>query len=142
MERPPPTEAPRESPRLSEAPSLAPSPRTFHSLAPHALTPEGAIESDAATAIAELEAELRASGDDPRRRAILQWEIARVHESEGKLGHAVRAHLAAFNLDPTYRAPLQALVRIMERIRSFKNLARLYREQAKRAENPAERAAA
>ncbi|MEO0325169.1 MAG: hypothetical protein AAF447_19580, partial [Myxococcota bacterium] len=40
------------------------------------------------------------------------------------------------------RAPLQALVRIMERIRSFKNLARLYREQAKRAENPAERAAA
>ena len=146
MERPPPTEAPPESssppPRLSEAPSLAPSPRTFHSLAPHALAPEGTLAVDPATVIADLEAELQASGDDPRRRAILQWEIARVHENDGKLGNAVRAHLAAFNLDPTYRAPLQALVRIMERIRSFKNLARLYREQARRAENPADRAAA
>ncbi|MEM1417452.1 MAG: hypothetical protein AAGH15_21325, partial [Myxococcota bacterium] len=106
------------------------------------LAPPDPAGSNVAKIVAQLEAEIGASGDDVRRKAILRWEIARVHESRGKLGNAVRAHLDAFNQDPTFLAPLHALVRIMERIRSSKNLERLYREQARRMPDAPGRAAA
>ncbi len=101
------------------------------------------LEPGGAARIAALRAELEASGADRPRQAILQHEIGRIIEvSGGGEAMAVREYLGAYNLDPTFRPPLFELVRIFERRRSFKNLARLYEAELKSATTPAERASA
>ncbi|MEM9187658.1 MAG: hypothetical protein AAGF12_00680 [Myxococcota bacterium] len=100
--------------------------------------PRDAAERTLAMLRAELQAE-----DDPNRKAMLHFEVGRVLErgfrSDAK---AVREYLAAYNLWPEFRPPLDALINIFERRRSFQNLAKLYDAEAKAATSDRERAAA
>lgn len=92
--------------------------------------------------IEALRGELEA-GADRARQAVIQYEIG--HLTERALGNeaqAVREYLAAYNLDPSFRPPLIALVSIFERRRSFKNLVRLYDAEARGATSPREAASA
>lgn len=101
---------------------------------PPVASPEARIEA--------LREELEAS-TDRARQAVIQYEIG--HLTERALGNetqAVREYLAAYNLDPSFRPPLIALVSIFERRRSFKNLARLYEAEERGATSPREAASA
>src|SRR5688572_22389099 len=106
-------------------------------------TSEGSSATSAIEArVASLRAELEGSVDKSRQ-AILQYEIGHLTEHAlANEGQAVREYLAAFNLDPTFRPPLFALVSIFERKRSFKNLTRLYETDARSASTPYEAASA
>ncbi|MFO0683083.1 MAG: hypothetical protein U0234_13590 [Sandaracinus sp.] len=102
----------------------------------------GASRVDAAR-VAALRAEIEASGGDRARQAMLAYEIGRVIEDGGGgEAAAVREYLGAYNLDPSFRPPLFELVRMFERRRSFKNLARLYEAELKSATTPVEKASA
>lgn len=93
--------------------------------------------------IATLRSELEEATGDRARQAVLQYEIG--HLLERQLGNdagAVKEYLAAFNLDPAFRPPLFALVRVFERRRSFKNLARLYETEERSATTPGDRSSA
>ena len=108
-------------------------PRTSAPLPP-VESPEARVE----TLRAELEA-----GADRARQAVIQYEIGYVTERAlGNEPQAVREYLAAYNLDPTFRPPLFALVSIFERRRSFKNLVRLYDAEARGATSAREAASA
>ncbi len=109
-------------------------PRTAAPLAPVAEPPEARIDA--------LKAELEA-GADRARQAVIQYEIGHITEHElANEPQAVREYLAAYNLDPTFRPPLVALVSIFERRRSLKNLQRLYDAEARGATSPREAASA
>ncbi len=100
--------------------------------------PTASIESRIAALRAELDGD-----EDPRRRAILHFEVGGLLEQRsGTDAAAVREYLTAFNLDPAFRPPLYALVRVFERRRSFKNLLRLYEVDGKTAPDDAARASA
>ena len=87
-------------------------------------------------------AEAEATADRSRQAAV-QYEIGHIVEREtGLEAQAVREYLGAYNLDGTFRPPLFALVRVFERRRSFKNLARLYEAELKSATSGEERASA
>lgn len=73
---------------------------------------------------------------DRDRQARLLCEIA---EREVEEPAAVRDYLAAFNADPTFREPLEALVRLLERRRSLKNLGRVIDALVRAAVTPAEK---
>src|SRR5688572_9544213 len=97
-------------------------------------TPSESATEDAARApsrepldarVEALRAELEAESARPRQ-AILRYELAHALEQLGQEAVAVKEHLTAYNLDPTFRLPLFALLRIFERRRSIKNLDRLY----------------
>lgn len=93
-------------------------------------------------AVASLRAEADATTDKSRQAAV-QYEIGHVVEREtGLEAQAVREYLGAYNLDPAFRPPLFSLVRVFERRRSFKNLARLYEAELKSATTGEERASA
>ncbi len=79
--------------------------------------------------------------DDPTRKAVLLHEAAELEERAAgdELG-AAREYLAAFNLESTFREPLESLVRILERRRSLKNLGRVLDSLSKAAETSEERA--
>jgi hypothetical protein len=109
--------------------SVAPPP----SVAPPAALPPLALA---------LRAEVEADGDRSRQ-AVLLHEIASVLERGGGAdAQAVREYLSAYNLDPAFRPPLFALLRIFERRRAFKNLGKLYEAALKSATSGEERAAA
>lgn len=92
--------------------------------------------------VALLRAELEAQRDKARK-AEIQFLIGRLLETEvGNDALAVKEYLAAFNIDPTFRLPLFAMVDIFERRRSYANLGRLYGAEAKSAREPASRASA
>lgn len=96
-----------------------------------------------ATRVAALRSEMEASGGDRNRQAMLAYEIGRlIEDGGGGEAAAVREYLGAYNLDPAFRPPLFELVRMFERRRSFKNLARLYEAELKSATTPLERASA
>jgi predicted Zn-dependent protease len=89
-----------------------------------------------------LRAELDAVGERARKAAI-RYEIGHLTETLLKQeAQAVQEYLGAYNLDPSFRPPLLALIRIFERRRSFKNLARLYEAETTAAVTPEERASA
>jgi len=77
-----------------------------------------------------------AQATDRDRQARLLCEIA---EREVDEPIAVRDYLAAFNADPTFREPLEALVRLLERRRSLKNLGRVIDALVRAAVTPAEK---
>ncbi|HEY8427616.1 MAG TPA: hypothetical protein VIL20_04545, partial [Sandaracinaceae bacterium] len=111
-----------------------PASRTTAPLAPAAESAEARIEL--------LRAELEAT-PDRTRQAVIQYEIGHITEHElANEPQAVREYLAAYNLDPSFRPPLIALVSIFERRRSLKNLQRLYDAEARGATTPREAASA
>ena len=105
--------------------------------------PAEKVQRDANEArVAALRAELEAT-PDRARQAVLQYEIGYVFERKLKNDAlAVKEYLSAYNLDPAFRPPLFALVRVFERRRSFRNLARLYEAEARSAQSPEEKASA
>ena len=92
--------------------------------------PIGAMSAGVATpASEEIEAEwLRAEtakAPDKVRQARLLGEAGERAERAGDEPTAARDYLAAFNAAPDFREPLEALVRLLERRRSLKNLGRV-----------------
>ncbi|WP_437677631.1 hypothetical protein [Sorangium sp. So ce131] len=91
--------------------------------------------------IARLRAE---QGDQPERQlqALLLHELGALEEAMGEEPTAARDYLAAFNADPQFREPLEALVRILTRRKSIKNLGKLLDALTRAAATPEERARA
>jgi len=75
-------------------------------------------------------------------QGILLHEVGVLHENAGEEPLAARDYLAAYNADAEFREPLEALVRILSRRRSFKNLGKLLDAMAKNAPTAEERARA
>jgi len=113
---------------------------------PAVSAPEASAASAPPPAGSEMISRLRREAEaceDPTRKAVLLHEAAELEErSAGDELGAAREYLAAFNLDSTFREPLEALVRILERRRSLKNLGRVLDNMSKVAETSDERARA
>ena len=75
-------------------------------------------------------------------QALLFHECGVLAESRGEEPSAARDYLAAFNADPQFREPLEALVRVLSRRKSVKNLGKLLDALCRAATTPAERARA
>ncbi|HEX7664815.1 MAG TPA: hypothetical protein VF407_09900, partial [Polyangiaceae bacterium] len=91
--------------------------------------------------LANLRAEV-AQTSDKSRQARLHAEIGELEERGGDEPGAARDYLAAFNADPTFREPLEGLVRLLERRRSLKNLGRLLEALVRAAATSEEKARA
>src|SRR5690242_16278196 len=76
---------------------------------------------------------------DKARQARLLGEAGEIAERAGDEPTAARDYLAAFNADPTFREPLEALVRLLERRRSLKNLGRVIDALVRAAITPSEK---
>ncbi len=91
--------------------------------------------------LSQLRAEVGAT-TDKGRQARLHAEIGELEERAGDEPGAARDYLAAFNADPTFREPLEGLVRLLERRRSLKNLGRLLEALVRAAVTPDEKSRA
>lgn len=91
---------------------------------------------------AMLMRELQTEGLDADTEALLRWDFARHLENTDDPAGAVKAYLVSYNLTPAFRPPLDALVRIFGRRRSFKNLKRLLETTLKSTSESAARASA
>ncbi|MCC6558174.1 MAG: hypothetical protein IT372_34950, partial [Polyangiaceae bacterium] len=91
--------------------------------------------------IARLRAE-QAEQQDRQLQALLLHELGALEEARGEEPTAARDFLAAFNADPQFREPLEALVRILTRRKSIKNLGKLLDALTRAASTPEERARA
>ncbi len=98
---------------------------------------EAGAENDATFLRSEISAT-----QDKARQARLLGEAGEIAEGEGDEPTAARDYLAAFNADPTFREPLEALVRLLERRRSLKNLGRVIDALVRGAQTPSEKARA
>ena len=73
-------------------------------------------------------------------KAMLQHEVAEVDERvRGDEPAAARGYLTAFNTRPSFRAPLDALIRLYTRRKSTANLTKLYETLVKAAPTPRDR---
>lgn len=79
---------------------------------------------------------------DAARKARLLGELGALEERASDEPAAARDYLAAFNADPTFREPLEGLVRLLERRGSLKNLGRVIDALADAAGTPQETARA
>lgn len=86
-------------------------------------TPTGQADHAAALAT-RLRAE-HAAQADRGIQALLLHECGVIEETRGEEPVAARDYLAAFNADPQFREPLEALVRILTRRKSLKSLGKL-----------------
>jgi tetratricopeptide (TPR) repeat protein len=101
-----------------------------------------------ADAIAAIEARIKylrtelSAASDPARQARLLADIAdleeRIHDQPG----AARDYLAAYNAYPDFHEPLEALARLLERRRSYKNLGKLIDAFVRAANTPDDKARA
>ncbi|MDB4972793.1 MAG: Exonuclease SbcC, partial [Myxococcaceae bacterium] len=92
--------------------------------------------------VRQLRAEAEATSDRTIKAALL-FEAGYVNEVLlHQHAHAVSDYLASYNADNRSRLPLHALVRMFERRRSYKNLARLYDAEVRAGRSPAERGTA
>jgi hypothetical protein len=87
----------------------------------------------------DLRAESEAADGEPARVARLLAEIGESEERAGNEAGAARDYLAAFNARPEFREPLEALLRVLDRRRSLKNLQQLTEALVRSAESPEER---
>ncbi len=94
-----------------------------------------------AATIERLRAEFEAH-EEPAVRATLLHEIGVLEESSGDEAGAARDLLSAVNIEPSFREPLERLITVIERRKSYKNLGKLLDRLVKVAETPAERARA
>jgi hypothetical protein len=76
---------------------------------------------------------------DKARQSRLLAELANLAERAGDEPGAARDYLAAYNADPSFREPLEALIRLLEKRRSLKNLGRLIDALQRAAASPDER---
>src|ERR1700722_11777171 len=74
--------------------------------------------------VKRLRAELAGTTDKGRQARLLS-EIGEIEERAGDEPGAARDYLAAFNAEPAFREPLEGLVRLLERRRSFRNLGKV-----------------
>lgn len=88
--------------------------------------------------LTQLRAEV-ATATDKTRQARLHAEIGELEERAADEPGAARDYLAAFNADPSFREPLEGLVRLLERRRSLKNLGRLLEALVRAAATPEEK---
>jgi lipopolysaccharide biosynthesis regulator YciM len=99
-------------------------------------------QTEGATAlVARLRAEQTAQ-QDKGLQALLLHECGVLEETHGEEPVAARDYLAAFNTDPQFREPLEALVRILSRRKSIKNLGKLLDALCRASSTPEERARA
>jgi lipopolysaccharide biosynthesis regulator YciM len=89
-------------------------------------------------AVRRLRAELSATQDRQRQSRLLS-EIADLEERAGDEPAAARDYLAAYNADPSFREPLEGLVRLLEKRRSLKNLGKLVDALVRAAVSPDEK---
>src|SRR4051794_8976940 len=100
------------------------------------------LAEEALLRVPELRAEADAATDRTHKAALL-YEAAFLSETSlEQPAQAVNDYLAAYNLDNRFRLPLHALIRLFERKRSLKNLARLYDTQLRSAHTPEEKTTA
>ncbi|EYF03923.1 hypothetical protein [Chondromyces apiculatus] len=88
--------------------------------------------------IAHLRAE-QAEQQDRQLQALLLHELGALEEAQSEEPAAARDYLAAFNADPQFREPLEALVRILTRRKSIKNLGKLLDALTRAAATPEEK---
>src|SRR5579883_1105419 len=88
--------------------------------------------------VKRLRAELAGTHDKTRQARLLS-EIGEIEERAGDEPGAARDYLAAFNADPSFREPLEGLVRLLERRRSLKNLGKLVDALTRAASSPDEK---
>lgn len=121
------------APSASEHPSRVPAPsRSVFPLPEPMVTRMQEISS-------VLADELTAA-DTRELKAVLQHEVAEVDERvRADEPAAARGYLAAFNIRPAFRAPLDSLIRLYTRRRSTANLAKLYDTLVKAAPTPRDR---
>lgn len=100
-------------------------------------TPTGPAE-DAAALLNRLRSETAAQ-ENKAIQALLLHESGVLEERHGEEPSAARDYLAAFNADPQFREPLEALVRILTRRKSIKNLGKLLDALTRAAATPEER---
>ncbi len=101
--------------------------------------------ADAARAVEGTLKRLRAEyagSPDKSQKARLLTEIGELEERAGDEPGAARDYLAAFNTDPSFREPLESLVRLLERRRSHKNLVKVIDALVRAADTSDERARA
>ncbi len=100
-------------------------------------TPTGQVDHAAALAT-RLRAE-QAAQQERGIQALLLHECGALEEARGEEPVAAREYLAAFNADPQFREPLEALVRILTRRKSLKSLGKLLDALTRAAATPEER---
>lgn len=103
-------------------------------LSPNATSPDANRVSDV---IAKLRAECDAT-DSETRRALLLHEIGVLEDRSGNEGQAARDLLSAVNTLPDFHEPLERLVILIERRKSYKNLGKLVDRLVKVGESPEE----
>src|SRR5262245_60728813 len=94
-----------------------------------------------ASLVMRLRAE-HAAQQEKTAKALLLHECAALEEQQNDDAASARDYLAAFNADPQFREPLEALVRILTRRKSIKNLGKLLDALTRAAATPEERARA
>src|ERR1700759_3217488 len=97
------------------------------SLPPHSASPDAAVASPVLT---QLRAECERAESDVRR-AILMHEIGVLEDARENEGQAARDLLNAVNAYADFHEPLERLVALIERRKSYKNLGRLVDRLAK-----------
>ncbi len=95
------------------------------------------LPDHAAEAVEWLRAEVAASDSKPRQARLL-GEVGEIEERNSDEPGAARDYLAAFNADPTFREPLEGLVRLLERRRSFRNLGKVIDAFVRASKKPEE----
>ena len=91
----------------------------------------------AGVTLARLRAECEAAEADGQRAQLL-YEIGMLEQLAQDEGQAARDLLAAVNASPDFVEPLERLIGLIERRRSFKNLGRLLERLTRVAEEPEE----
>ena len=91
--------------------------------------------------VAQLRAEVQGT-TDKERQARLLGEIGELEEHAGDETTAAKDYLNAYNSDPMFREPLEALVRLLERRRSLKNLGKIVDALYRSSQLPEEKARA
>lgn len=113
------------------------SPQGSHSLPPEPIRPEALRAIDAA--VGKLRVEAEAAEATASARARLWLEVAEVEERVRDEQGAMRDYLEALTADAELRESAEALIRIFERRRSFKQMARVVDALASAAMTPDDR---
>jgi tetratricopeptide (TPR) repeat protein/lipopolysaccharide biosynthesis regulator YciM len=124
---------------MSHTPPISQPPEPLQSTPPRSSRlPSKEAAAAAAEAIRRLTDELAQATDRGRQARLLAY-VADLHERLGEEPAAARDFLAAFNTDPTFREPLEGLVRLLEKRRSLKNFGKIVGALVRSASSPDEK---